>query len=365
MKQDPLKLLKKLISFDTVADKNNLQLIKYLEKILKNQKFTTKKILADDKKSANLLAWRLGQSAKWLYFSGHTDTVPAGKIWTSNPWKLKSQGDKLYGLGSCDMKGGLAAILIAASETINPQINLGLIFTYDEETDFAGVKQLLKKQKLIPGPIIIAEPTNNQLVVANKGVLSFSAKFQGQSAHSSCPQNGRNAILLAMNFIKDCQSIIKQKTTTTNKYFEPNIATCNPGIIAGGDAVNKIPADCLLQMEFRTISSQQNTEIKKFLNLLAIKYQAKITYNLEIEPMQNTNKHLINKLEKISGQKASGQNYATEGNLFGQYGLAPIILGPGPMTAHQANEYVSQKSLTKSINIYKKIIANFDLFKLP
>ena len=351
-----LEILEKLISFDTVADKNNRQIVEWLSAFLQAHGFIVKKILAKDKKRANLWAHKKGSGKNWLYFSGHTDTVPAGQNWQSNPWQIKTKGDKLYGLGTCDMKGGITAILKAVSETNNPKINLGLIFTYDEEINFSGIIDLFKSQKLTPGPVIIAEPTNNQPIVAHKGMLSFIAEFKGKAAHSSYPDKGLNAIINASDFISELRKTSAKLLTQKNKYFSPPQATNNPAIINGGDAINKIPAGCTLKMEYRVVEEKQLEILKKIIKQLGKKYRAQIKFDFELEPMISQNIKLIKTIERISGRQAGGLNYATEAVIFTRHKFSPIILGPGPIMAHLANEYVSQCSLEKSVKIFKEII---------
>jgi acetylornithine deacetylase len=350
-----LEILKKLISFDTVLDKDNLALNNWLTEFLLSHGFIVEKVWSSDKKRANLWAYKKGESGKWLYFSGHTDTVPAGSNWRTDPWKLEIRSDKLYGLGSCDMKGGIAAFLEAAT-SVETDLSLGLIFTYAEETDFEGITDFFKVKKLVRAPVVIAEPTSNQPIIAHKGMLSFVATFKGKAAHSSFPSNGVNAIVAATEFITELRAEAARKLKQKNNYFSPTGATNNPAIISGGDAINKIPAECVLRMEFRLILPEQIIIVKKIIKSLALKYRAKIIFDFSLSPMLCQNKKLIRLAEAATGRLAGGLNYATEAVVFAENKMDAIIIGPGPMNAHLANEYVSRRSLEEAVEIYKKII---------
>lgn len=350
------EILKELIGFNTVNDQEGLVAVDWLAGYLAEHGFGIKKIYSDDREKANLFAYRKGRGRQWLYFSGHLDTVPSGLDWKKDPWKMEINGDKIYGLGACDMKGGIAAFIEAATEVDNADINLGLLFTYDEENDFGGVLDLFKKQKLAPGLVILAEPTDNQPIVALKGMISFIASFKGKAAHSSTPEKGVNAIVSAAEFINELRQesgkILKKK----NGYFNPACATNNPAVITGGDAINKIPAECVLRMEYRVVAQEQFSGLRLLVGRLAKKYAAKVTFDFMMAPMLTADKEMIKRLEKISGRRAGGLNYVTEGEIFARHNFIPIILGPGPITAHLADEYVSRRSLKESVEIYKQII---------
>ncbi len=350
------EILKQLIAFNTVNDQEGLTAVDWIKAFLDGHSFETKKIFSADKTKANLVAFKRGKGKKWLYFSGHLDTVPAGADWLTDPWKMEVKGDKIFGLGTCDMKGGVAAMLSAATEVHNPDLNLGLIFTYDEENDFGGVYELFKKQKLVPGTVILAEPTDNQPVIALKGMISFVVTFKGKSAHSSYPDRGINAIVNAASFINELRSESAKLLKKKINYFNPAEATNNPAIINGGDAINKIPALCVLRMEYRVVANEQFIVLKKLISSLAKKYQARVVFDYAMEPMLTTDKKIISLVEKISGRKAGGLNYVTEGAIFARHKFTPVILGPGPINAHLANEFVSKRSLAEAVAIFKEII---------
>ena len=136
---------------------------------------------------------------------GHTDTVDYILGWDSNPFELSLQNNKLYGLGSCDMKGGIAAMLQVVSEIDFEQLKYGmkLYFTYDEEIGFGGVYELVNNNEKFPQVMIFGETTNNEILVGTKGLLECELNFKGIKAHSSNPEKGKSANINAIEFLAE------------------------------------------------------------------------------------------------------------------------------------------------------------------
>ena len=144
---DVIKILEKLVSFNTGEDNQNNEAIEWIEQYLIKYGFKCKTISEKTTNRKCLIA-QLGENPI-LAFSGHLDTVKANEGWESNPFKIKIDENKIFGLGVCDMKGGIAAILKACSNVDNKKIKNGikLYFTFDEELDFSGIKLLLKSEE--------------------------------------------------------------------------------------------------------------------------------------------------------------------------------------------------------------------------
>ena len=200
------KILKDLVGFNTIKDKENKEIIEYIEKYLLNSGFIT-----EYKDKALIMS--IGENPKFG-FLGHTDTVDYVKDkWEKNPFDLIVEDGKIYGLGVCDMKGGIAAMLQAVTELKDEkkELNLKLYFTYAEETTFDGMKDVLKQEKNFPKLMIFGEPTNNEVLVGSKGILEFEIKFIGKSAHSSTPDKGISANMNAVNLINNVNKFYKKE----------------------------------------------------------------------------------------------------------------------------------------------------------
>ncbi len=211
------KILEQLIKFNTANDKENGEIINWLNNFCLSLGLKTKILKNKEKNKSSLIAYAGNFNKTGLLFLGHTDTVPAGQGWKTNPLKLSFKSNNFYGLGSVDMKGGIAAMFAALKETKPNEFKkgLGLVFTYDEEKTFSGIKDVVEKYKLKSDCVLVAEPTDLKPIIATKGIVVFKIKFIGKEAHGSNPENGINAILMATDFIvkmnKYCTKIKKDK----------------------------------------------------------------------------------------------------------------------------------------------------------
>lgn len=343
------EILKKLIEIDTVSDNKNIEIRDYLKKRLQLLNFKISEI-GDDEKKKVLIAER-GKSN--IGFVCHTDTVSAGDDWEYNPYKLTIKDGYMYGLGVCDMKGGISALLDALS-ILDKQYPCNLYFTYDEEIGFEGIKKLIDTKKDFPKVLIFPEPTDLVPVIANKGCLEFEVTFIGKSAHSSTPLLGDNAILKAISFIDELTTINKTITCVKNNIFEIPETTFNLGKITGGDAINKVPQYCQISFDYRTVDDKQNKIIIKEISKLVKKYNAKIRIINDVLAIKNNNPKFQMLVEKICKQKSAGVSYFTEASFFKKKNI--LVLGPGPITAHQKDECILESSYIELVKKYSELI---------
>jgi len=335
------KILKDLIKFNTIKDKENAEVINYLEKILKELNFKTEY-------KEKCLIMSIGKEQK-LGFLGHTDTVEYIDGWDSNPFELTKIDNKLYGLGVCDMKGGIAAMIDAISQIDFKKLKYGMkiYFTYDEEIDFRGINDLVNMNCNFPETMIFGEPTNNEILVGSKGLLAYELEFVGKKAHSSNPEKGESANLNAIKFL-----------TEINEYYEKNIkeykeekykipyTTMNIGIINGGSAANSIPASCKVTLDFRIANNEHIDLINRKIEELSKKYKCNPTILQSIESF-------INETYITESIKTAG--FMTEASFISN-NVTKIILGLGPVTAHEINECITEESYELLVQQYKNII---------
>lgn len=350
---DEYKILKDLVKINTIKDKGNSEIIDYLENLLLNLGFKT-----EYKDKALIMS--IGENHK-VGFLGHTDTVDYAKDkWIVDPFEVTQKNGKLYGLGVCDMKGGIAAMIDAIKELKEDgnKLNLKLYFTYAEETTFQGMKDILEYEKDFPEIMIFGEPTNNEILVGSKGILEFELKFIGKSTHSSNPDKGISANMNAIkviNYINDFYE--KEIKLDINKNFEIKYTTMNVGTIHGGTNKNSVSDECVVTIDFRTVKKEHTELIIK-----EIEKQSKI-YNVEIKITENI-KPFINEIKNIENKTA---NFITEASLLTNEKqlkenkkedkkINKLILGPGPITAHEVDEYITEESYKKLVNEYKMII---------
>ena len=207
---ETLKILSELIKFQTVSGTSNIELIEYCEKKLEILGANSFKTFDDKKLRANLFSTISGKqklNQNGIILSGHTDVVPASSInWTSDPYIANERGDKVFGRGSCDMKGFIACALALAPHfaSANLQIPVHFSFTYDEETACQGAPVMLeelKKRKINCSVCIVGEPTSMKAIQAHKGCYEYSTHFFGLAGHGSAPDKGVNAVEYATKFI--------------------------------------------------------------------------------------------------------------------------------------------------------------------
>ena len=327
------EILKKLISYNTINDKENKDIINFIEKYLKEFGFKT------EYKSKCLVMSNSDDCN--IGFLGHTDTVSYSNDWTFNPFELNEINGNLYGLGTCDMKGSIAVILSTISKIDFSKNKKGikLFFTYDEEIGFSGINELINRKTEFPKYMIIGEPTNNEVINASKGLIEFKISFKGIASHSSKPEEGINAIDNCIDFInklKDYYNSDLKKETIDSKY-----TTMNIGVINGGRSINIIPDNCEIQVDFRTVFKDQNERIIKKINELID---------------NNTTYEVINNINPFSNdnEKINMSDFLTEASLM-QSGNK-YILGVGPINAHKKDEFITIESLNKLEEQYIELI---------
>ncbi len=335
--EDAKDILRKLVSINTIKDKENSTIIKYLEELLTKYGFVVE--------SKDKFLVMKNKNVQGLGFVGHTDTVEYTGGWNYPKFDITTQNGKIYGLGVCDMKGSIAAIISAITQLDFNKLSKGikLIFTYDEEIGFSGIKEVVRKIKDYPKTIIVGEPTNNEYIVGSKGLLEFKILFKGIKCHSSNPEKGENAILKMIDFINELKSYYDLEIKSLkNKRFEIDYTTMNVGVIKGGSAINSVPAEAECLIDFRTTDIDLEKRILDKVNELSKKYDANITIINRLEPFYNDSKY---------GNKTAG--FITEAGFLPN---EKIILGPGPITAHEVDEYIEEESFYKLIEDYKNII---------
>lgn len=341
---DVKDILKDLVSFNTIKDKENKEIMDYIEKYLKKYNFETERV---DK---CLLAYNSNNPK--IGFIGHTDTVNY-ESWDGDPFTLQEIDNKLVGLGSCDMKGGIASILSVIDKIDLNKNKLALYFTYDEEIDFKGIYQI--KHLIKPDNIIIGEPTDNIPIYGTKGILELKIEFYGIKCHSSTPNKGKSAIMETIKFINDLTKFYDNniKIDIVNDFDIP-YTTMNIGMINGGESVNSVPEKCMIIIDFRVVKEEHLKIIQDKIEELLKDYQAKLIIRGSFSPKLNNSD--ISFLEEVSSKKET-KSYVTEGSVIDKNF---IILGPGPDTSHQKNEYVLYDKLKKTVELYQTIIEYYN-----
>ncbi len=368
--KDVISITKKLVAFNTINPPGNEKAIAtFTGDILSTNGFNVKYI-PFEKDRFHLIAAR-GCDNKDLpvVFSGHFDTVPLGaKNWNCDPFGGEIKDDKLFGRGASDMKGGIAAIIVAAImafELGNPQGGVKLIFTAGEETGCQGAQHLVSTLEDMGNArgIVVGEPTANMPAIGHKGGLYLELEAYGVTAHSSMPHLGDNAIY------KIARAITKMEKFDFREDEDPLLGfpTLNVGKVSGGLNLNSVPDHASFTIDARTTTKVNHEILLRHLeNELGNEISIKTLVDL---PAVSTseNSPFVHQVYKACGISIDSANtskslpYLTDASVLQQayQGAPTIILGPGqPEMAHQTNEFCYTANLEKAVEIYKNIILN-------
>ena len=309
-----------------------------------------------------------------LLFYGHMDTVPAGEGWKFDPFLAKSSNGAIYGLGTTDMKGALAAILCAAQDLAHHRERLRgeliLLFVSDEERKNEGIKHFLCSFKRGIDFAVICEPTNLNFAIRHRGAMRILITTFGVSKHSGNPYGGVNAVYKMVNLINELNSSGQLRGSLSPQLDFADlskIATLEVTKIEGGHAENAIPEKCQILLDRRLTSEEDPEEALKALTQVLESAKIKdpdLIYDLQLQSVtppwkvQEKSK-LILLCQKVYRDcfktKANFVpfNATTEAGYFGSKGIDTVVFGPGDLSdAHCPNEHVEIRQLEMAYLFY-------------
>jgi acetylornithine deacetylase len=283
----------------------------------------------------------------------HTDTVPYDPAWNEAVHPAIRRG-KLYGRGSCDVKGFLACVLAAVAEPGIAGRSLAIVLTADEEIGCVGAKFLARKKALKARYMVIGEPTGLQPVSAGKGYGLAEIVVRGKEAHSAFPSRGRSAIYDAARVVTALERVAKKLAARKNRAFDPPFTTLNVGLINGGTAKNIIAGECRITVEWRPVPGQPTDWavdlIREALGLLAGVDAVFDLKRLDPPFEPSSGRTLVEFAESLTGRRATTVSFGTEAAHLRRLTSEVIVLGPGDMTvAHKSGEFVPLKELNQCV----------------
>ena len=362
-------LLTRLLAFDTVSSQSNLALIGFVQQLLEAHGIATRLFHDATGGKANLFASVGPVDQPGLLLSGHTDVVPVeGQQWTVPPFAATHREGRIYGRGSCDMKGFIAcavnAMLLADASTLKRPLQLAL--SYDEEIGCVGVRDLIDSLRMAPiKPFLclVGEPTGMQLALGHKGKAALRACCHGQEGHSALAPQSVNAIHLASDLIgllRTKQSELVLNGARDAAYAVP-YTTLHVGKIAGGKALNIVPNFCEVDFEIRTIAADNPDRMVQELReqCEVIVERAKATSPVAAIDLEWVNAYpgldtpaqepSVRWLHQLLGSDTPVTKVAfgTEGGLFAEaLGVPVAVCGPGYIEhAHKPDEFVALEQL--------------------
>ncbi|MGB8901441.1 MAG: acetylornithine deacetylase [Methylocella sp.] len=375
-----LNMLERLIGFDTESAKSNLGLVAFVEDYLKSLGVAYVKIpnAAGDK--AALFASVGGNRDGGIVLSGHTDVVPvAGQAWTSDPFKLRREADRVYGRGACDMKGFDAICLAMIPEFQQARLTspVHILLSYDEETTCRGPLDTIARfgaNLPRPGAVLVGEPTSMQVADAHKSVAGYSTVVHGHEAHSSKPSLGASAVEAACDLVTELYRFggeLAGRGDPSGR-FDPPASTVHVGTIQGGTARNILAKLCAFRWEFRALPGiEQNLALRRLEEYAARVATPKLTRHAKDAFIETLTEVEVPGLKPESGSIAevlalkAAQSirtiavpFASEAGQFQLANVPTVVCGPGSIgQAHQPDEYIEIAQIEACIAFMRRLAA--------
>ncbi len=372
-------ILARLISFDTTSRGSNLELIGWVEAYLDGLGVPHRRVPNADGSKSNLLATIGPAVAGGVVLSGHTDVVPVdGQPWSTDPFTLTQKGERLFGRGTCDMKGFLALALAAAPELAAANLSrpVHLAFSYDEEIGCLGAPQMIeviRRELPAPAVIVVGEPTSMEAVNGHKGIATFHVAVTGREVHSSQPHLGVSAVMEAVKLMASLNVLSERLMAEADPAspFTPKGPTLTIGTVQGGTAHNIIARECHFVFDLRSPGPRTPAElIAPFLAEaaamdLALKARAReagvvVEMRTDVPPFVPE----IDGVAEAFARRMAGDNgpprvvaYAAEAGQFQTAGFSTVICGPGSIDqAHQPDEYVDISQMQRGAQFMRRLI---------
>ncbi|WP_299190738.1 acetylornithine deacetylase [uncultured Litoreibacter sp.] len=377
---DARALMDKLVSFPTVSNVSNLDLIDWVEEYLAGHGVKATRVYNDDRTKANLYANVGPEVEGGVILSGHTDVVPVeGQAWDTDPFVVTQKGDKLYGRGTCDMKGfdalALSAVPLALERGVKRPIQIAL--SYDEEVGCIGAPFMIaemRKHMPAASAAIIGEPSMMKTVSGHKGGYGWWIHMHGFEVHSSLMHTGVNAIMEGARLISwanDLNDEIRARTPSdVAAQFEPPFTTAHTGMISGGTAHNITAKDCEFGIDFRLVPGDdiadyrdrlfaKVAEVEAQMQAVVPQTRIEIEQRFQVPPLQPEEEGAAESLvRQLTGDNGTHVvSYGTEAGQFQEKDYSAIICGPGDIAqAHQPNEFISADQFRQGEEFISKLV---------
>lgn len=370
-----LHYARELIGFESISRQSNVEVSDYVEKVLRQLGFSTERVDYEDDRGvakSNVIGKR-GAGRGGLAYFGHTDVVPADdwSLAASGPFQPTVLDSKLYGRGSCDMKGSVACMLAAAERVAARDQSAPLYFicTADEEIGYGGARQVVENSSLFAelrsggARGVIGEPTRLRVVHGHKGTYGFVATSRGRAAHSST-REGCNANLAMIPFLAEMKRIYDETETSAdwqNDEFDPPTITWNIGINDHTRAVNITPPQSICTVYFRPMPGQDADQLVERARQAAVACGIEFDLKTANPPLYvDPNSEYIRTTLRLAEQPASETvAYGTDGCVFSVL-TDLVVLGPGDIAqAHTSDEWIALDQLEAGTDLYCKLIKHW------
>ena len=371
--------LARLVAFDTTSRDSNLALIVYVEKLLADLGIASRRVSNADGTKANLLATIGPMVEGGVVLSGHTDVVPVdGQAWSSDPFTLTQRGDKLYGRGSCDMKGFIALALAATPHFVSAGLKkpIHLAWSYDEEIGCLGAPDLIAEiAASVPAPaaVIVGEPTGMVAVSGHKGIASYKVTVKGHEAHSSQTHLGVSANMAAIKLMASLDALAEKlkREADEGSAYVPKETTITVGTIHGGTAGNILARECEFVFDVRTAPGVDTrallADFHREVHAMDAALKARFPdagAHIETRAINPALAPEPDGPAEALARRLAGDNgpprvvpYAAEAGQFQAAGYSVVICGPGYIDqAHQPDEYVEVAQMQRGAAFMARLV---------
>jgi acetylornithine deacetylase len=360
----PRQILDQLVKFPTVSTESNLDLVDWLESYLVGHGVRCERHWNEDRRKAALMAHAGPLIDGAVVLSGHSDVVPVtGQSWTSDPWTVEERDGRLYGRGTCDMKGYVALAVWAVVEAQRRGVSrpLQLALSYDEEVGCTGAPPMIETlRQVLPvgSAALIGEPSRMKVITGHKGGTGYAVHVKGYEVHSSLLPEGVSAIMEGarlIQWVNDRNEAIQAGPRgKVGSRFHPPFTTLHVGRIQGGTADNITAADCRFSVEMRCVPDddinahagafrEAAMALDKALRARRPEAGVHLSKFFDVSPLRPEADGEAEALARaLTGENATGVvSYGTEAGQFQDAGYSAVVCGPGDIAqAHQPDEYL-------------------------
>jgi acetylornithine deacetylase len=376
-----IEILSKLVAFDTTSSRSNLPLVEWVESHLRPLGFSLHRIPDATGLKANLWASIGPADVPGYILSGHTDVVPTvGQAWTADPYRLRREAGRLYGRGTCDMKGFLAVCLAAAEDLAGGgglARPIHLAFSYDEEVGCVGARGIVEQLRAFPvkpEACFVGEPTGMGVVIGHKGKRSVRVKVRGLTCHSSLAPQGVNAVEYGARLVAEIARVAEdlEREGGRDPLYDVPHSTGHVGVLRGGTALNIVPDECEILFEFRVIGRDDPDALVEGIRRYAA--EALEPRMRAVDPGAGIDLDVYAGFPGLDtapdapvvtfAKTLAGRNdhakvaYGTEAGLFHEIaGIPTVIVGPGSIAqAHKADEWIAVEQLESCGRFVERLV---------
>ncbi|MEQ8483153.1 MAG: acetylornithine deacetylase [Pseudomonadales bacterium] len=373
----PRGMLETLVGFPTVSRDSNLELIRFVRDYLARHGVSARLVDSDCSEKANLYASVGPDVDGGVVLSGHTDVVPVDdQDWHTDPFRVVERDGRLYGRGTCDMKGFIAIALAMVPDMGRLKRPIHFALSYDEEVGCLGAPRLIEALTAnVPAPraVIVGEPTNMRVVTAHKSMFIFDTHVDGFEAHSSKQNLGVPAVMVAgrlVNWLAEQQDR-NRRNARADCPFEPAYSTLHCGVIRGGTAQNITARHCRFVTDIRTLPGEDPLDFFRALERYArdelepemrrVHPDTGIRFDIRSQVpgfQAGEDEPAVLLAKQLTGQNdTESVAYGAEAGQFQEAGLSVVMCGPGSIDqAHQPNEYISVDQFDQGVAFMRRLI---------